>query len=91
MKKTTWYSWFIKAFKKKTKLPIIVTNGDTILNVNFSDLLKFHKKNKAFATMVVKQINRTSKFGVVKTKGSIISDIIEKPIEKININTGCMF
>ena len=38
--------------------------------------------------MVVKQINRTSKFGVVKTKGSIISDIIEKPIEKININTG---
>ena len=74
--------------KKKTNLPIIITNGDTIMNINFSDLLRFHKTNKAFATMVVKQINRTSKFGVVKTKGSIISDIVEKPIEKININTG---
>tara|TARA_Y100001970_G_C14209665_1_gene846143 strand:+ start:1062 stop:2087 length:1026 start_codon:yes stop_codon:yes gene_type:complete len=78
----------LKFLKNKTKLPIIVTNGDTILNINFTDLLRFHKANKAFATMVVKQINRTSKFGVVKTKGSIISDIIEKPIEKININTG---
>ena len=39
--------------------------------------------NKAFATMVVKQINRTSKFGVVKTKGTIISDIIEKPVERL--------
>lgn len=78
----------LRLLKKKTNLPIIVTNGDTILNINFSDLLKFHRKNKAFATMVVKQINRTSKFGVVKTKGTIISDIIEKPIEKININTG---
>ena len=73
---------------KKTNLPIVITNGDTILNVNFSDLLKFHKKNKACATMVVQQINRTSKFGVIKTKGKIISDIVEKPNEKVNINTG---
>lgn len=78
----------LKLINKKTNLPIIITNGDTILNINFSDLLRFHKTNKAFATMVVKQINRTSKFGVVKTKGTIISDILEKPVEKININTG---
>ena len=38
--------------------------------------------------MVVQQINRTSKFGVIKTKGKIISDIIEKPNEKVNVNTG---
>lgn len=73
---------------KKTNLPIIITNGDTILNINFSDLLAFHKANKAFATMVVQQINRTSKFGVIKTKGTVITDIVEKPNEKININTG---
>ncbi len=78
----------LKLINKKTTLPIVITNGDTILNINFSDLLKFHKKNKAFATMVVQQINSTSKFGVIKTKGTIISDIIEKPNEKVNINTG---
>lgn len=78
----------LKLINKKTNLPIIVTNGDTILKINFSDLLTFHKKNKAFATMVVQQINRTSKFGVIKTRGKVISDILEKPNEKININTG---
>ena len=78
----------LKLIKKNTNLPIIVTNGDTILNINFSDLLTFHKKKKAFATMVVQQINRTSKFGLIKTKGTVITDIVEKPSEKININTG---
>ena len=78
----------LKLLKNKTKLPLIVTNGDTIMNINFTDLLKYHNTNKAFATMVVKQINRTSKFGVVKNKGIKISDLIEKPNEKININTG---
>ena len=78
----------LKLINKNTNLPIIIANGDTILNINFSDLLTFHKKNKAFATMVVQQVNRTSKFGIIKTKGAVITDIVEKPNEKININTG---
>ena len=78
----------LKLINKNTNLPIIIANGDTILNINFSDLLTFHKKNKAFATMVVQQVNRTSKFGIIKTKGTVITDIVEKPSEKININTG---
>ena len=78
----------LKLINKNTNLPIIIANGDTILNINFSDLLAFHKKNKAFATMVVQQVNRTSKFGIIKTKGTVITDIVEKPNEKININTG---
>ena len=78
----------LKLINKNTNLPIIIANGDTILNINFSDLLAFHKKNKAFATMVIQQVNRTSKFGIIKTKGTVITDIVEKPNEKININTG---
>ena len=68
----------LKLINKNTNLPIIIANGDTILNINFSDLLTFHKKNKAFATMVVQQVNRTSKFGIIKTKGTVITDIVEK-------------
>ena len=30
----------LKLINKKTNLPIIITNGDTILNINFSDLLR---------------------------------------------------
>ena len=42
--------------KTKNRLPIIVTNGDIFSNINFSELLDFHLKNNAFATVVVKQI-----------------------------------
>lgn len=78
----------LSLLKKNIKLPIIITNGDISTKVNFSELLNFHNKNKAFATVVVKQIEKINSFGVVKTKGIIFKDFIEKPIEKININTG---
>ena len=74
--------------KTKNKDPIIVTNGDIYSNINFSELLDFHLKNKAFATVVVKQIEKSNSFGVVKANGIIFKDFVEKPIEKININTG---
>ena len=78
----------LSMLKKNMKLPIIITNGDIHTKVNFSELLDFHNRNKAFATVVVKQIEKMNSFGVVKTKGIIFKDFIEKPIEKININTG---
>jgi dTDP-glucose pyrophosphorylase len=78
----------LSMLKKNMKLPIIITNGDIHTKVNFSELLDFHNKNKAFATVVVKQVEKMNSFGVVKTKGIIFKDFIEKPIEKININTG---
>ena len=40
------------------------------------------------ATMVVKEINQTNPYGIIKSKGIAIESIIEKPTQKININTG---
>ena len=65
-----------------------MTNGDIYSNINFSELLDFHNKNRAFATVVVKQIEKTNSFGVVKAKGITFRNFVEKPTEKININTG---
>ena len=73
---------------KNNKLPIVMSNGDVLSNINYSELLDFHSLNKAFATVVVKQIEKTNSFGVVKTQGILFKNFIEKPIEKININTG---
>ena len=72
----------LSLLKTKNKLPIIVTNGDIYSNINFSELLGFHLKNKAFATVVVKQIEKTNSFGVVKAKGITFKNFVEKPIEK---------
>ena len=33
--------------------PLIVINGDILVNINFKELIDFHIKNKSKATMVV--------------------------------------
>ena len=65
-----------------------VVSTNIYSNINFSELLDFHNKNRAFATVVVKQIEKTNSFGVVKAKGITFRNFVEKPTEKININTG---
>ena len=71
----------------KTK-DLIVLNGDIISSVNISNLLAFHKKNKSFATMAVRDYEIQNKYGVVITHGTKITKFIEKPIIKNYINAG---
>ena len=75
--------------KVKTKTrSILVTNGDVISNINYSELLNYHKKNKADATMAVREIKSKHSFGIVETQGLKITNIEEKPTKKIYINAG---
>ena len=78
----------LSLLKSKTKGPIIVANGDIHTQIDFLELLNFHNKNKAFATTVIKQIEQTSEFGIIKNKGIYFENFEEKPIKKFNINTG---
>tara|TARA_B100001250_G_scaffold259740_1_gene223706 strand:+ start:249 stop:1307 length:1059 start_codon:yes stop_codon:yes gene_type:complete len=74
--------------KKQNNFPIVLCNGDVISNININNLLNFHKKNKAFATMAVIEYEHTNPFGVVTSKGFNLSKIEEKPIKKYYINAG---
>ena len=47
-----------------------------------SELLDFHNQNKAFATVVVKQIEKTNSYGVINTNGIIFKNFVEKPSAK---------
>lgn len=73
---------------KNIKNNFFVTNGDIISNINFTELLNFHVKNKSYATMVTKKVLTQNPYGVVKVNGNKIINIIEKPISYVNINTG---
>ena len=74
--------------KNVPDLPIIITNGDVLADVNFNDILDFHVKNRASATMVVHHYDWQHPFGVVKLKGIEIETIEEKPIKRTNVNSG---
>jgi len=68
--------------------PIVVTNGDVLTDIRFSDLLDFHLRHDAVATMAVRQFEWQHPFGVVHTKGVDIIGIDEKPVMRSHVNAG---
>lgn len=75
-------------FKNKIKKPIVVVNGDTLTNINLKEMLNFHSRNKSHATMAVKVMINSNPYGVVKSKGLLVENFQEKPVDKIYINAG---
>jgi dTDP-glucose pyrophosphorylase len=74
--------------KKEINGNFVVCNGDIITNINYDDFLSFHEKIRSYATMAVKVLERSSRFGVVNVKGHKIKKISEKPRENYYINSG---
>lgn len=68
--------------------PILVANGDVLSRVDHSKLLKFHNDKNSSATICVREHLTELPFGVVKTSGSIIESLEEKPVLTHNINAG---
>ena len=73
---------------KNTNLPLVVCNGDIFSEINFEDLLKFHLKNKADASIVIKYIEDVNPFGIVETKKNFITNFVEKPKKSLLVNSG---
>jgi dTDP-glucose pyrophosphorylase len=69
-------------------LPLIVTNGDVITDVQYGAVLDFHEKNNATGTMAVRLHEWENPFGVVVTDGNDIIGYEEKPIFRSSINAG---
>lgn len=74
--------------KKNTKLPVLVTNGDVLTNVNFKNLLDNHTKKNIHATVCVREQSVKSEFGIVTVNKGFLKKIDEKPISKFLINAG---
>jgi GDP/UDP-N,N'-diacetylbacillosamine 2-epimerase (hydrolysing) len=68
--------------------PFIVTNGDVLTDIRCGELLSFHCRNAAAATMAVSLREWQYPFGVVHTKGVDIVELEEKPIARRHVNAG---
>jgi NDP-sugar pyrophosphorylase family protein len=66
----------------------IVTNGDVITEINYAELLDYHKLHNSIATMAVRRHEFHNPFGVVETSGIEITGYEEKPVLTSNINAG---
>jgi dTDP-glucose pyrophosphorylase len=68
--------------------PFVVTNGDVLTDIHYAELLNFHARNGAAATMAVRMHEWQHPFGVVRTRGVEIVGFEEKPITRSHINAG---
>lgn len=68
--------------------PLLVTNGDVLSEIRYGDLLDFHRRHGASATMAVRSHELQHPFGVVHTDGVDIAGFEEKPIVRHNVNAG---
>jgi dTDP-glucose pyrophosphorylase len=72
----------------RPELPFIVTNGDVMSDVKYGELLDFHARHAAVATMAVRLYEWQHPFGVVQTRGLDIIGFEEKPVSRTHINAG---
>ncbi len=68
--------------------PFVVTNGDVITDIRYGELLDFHIRHAATATMAVRVYEWQHPFGVVQTEGVEIVGFEEKPVTRSHINAG---
>lgn len=66
----------------------VVTNGDVITDIHYGELLDFHLRHNAAATMAVRVHEWQHPFGVVQTEGIEIVGFEEKPVARTHINAG---
>jgi dTDP-glucose pyrophosphorylase len=69
-------------------LPFVVTNGDVMTDIRYGEMLDFHHRHGAIATMAVRLHEWQHPFGVVQMEGVDIVGFEEKPIARTHINAG---
>ncbi len=65
---------------------VVATNGDVLTNQPLDALLQVHEATAALATLMLTRL--ASPFGIVETKGNLITGFVEKPPLNLWINAG---
>jgi len=78
----------LSLIKQTPTSPFVVSNGDVITDIRYGELLDFHMRHNAEATMAVRVHEWQHPFGVVQTDGVDIIGFEEKPILQSHINAG---
>jgi dTDP-glucose pyrophosphorylase len=68
--------------------PLVVTNGDVLTDIHYGELLDFHARSSAMATMAVRLHEWQHPYGVVRTNGLDIVGFEEKPVVQTHVNAG---
>ena len=78
----------LSLLRRKPERAFIVTNGDVITDINYSDFLEYHAVQNAAVTVAVHTHEFQIPYGVVQINGLEVESYEEKPIVSSLINAG---
>lgn len=70
------------------KFPLLVMNGDLIMQTNIGSMFKFHEKNGFFATMGIRPYTVEIPFGCAEIIEDQLVGLVEKPTIEKSVNAG---
>jgi NDP-sugar pyrophosphorylase family protein len=68
--------------------PFVVMNSDLLTNCDLRQVVKFHKKQDAAATLGVREYSFQVPYGVVNIDGNEVESISEKPVHRSMVSAG---
>lgn len=79
----------IKKIEKKISDVFLLTNCDTLVDLDYKNLIEFHNQNKHFITVVSALYKKKINYGICRTnQNNDLKSIEEKPDLNFLINTG---
>jgi dTDP-glucose pyrophosphorylase/CBS domain-containing protein len=70
------------------EIPLLVMNGDLLTDLDFRAMLDFHREQRAWLTVAVRQYSLTVPYGVVESEGGFVRGLTEKPSLNFFVNAG---
>ena len=78
----------LSLFPVKTEKPIIVMNGDILTKLSMDQLIDFHERHQAQATIAVHSYDYQVPYGVIKASKDRLIGFEEKPVYTSLVNAG---
>ena len=67
---------------------LIVTNGDVVTNLDYTELLAHHRAKRADLTVCTRMHSVEVPYGVLSTENALVQCVVEKPVHEFLVNTG---
>ncbi len=65
--------------KSRFNSTFLMVHADVLCDIDLSDLIEHHRNSKAVATISLKEVKESYKYGVVSLEGNHITGFVEKP------------
>ena len=78
----------LKKIEKFLNNNFLLINGDTLTNLNFKKFYKYHLEKKNKITLCSSERSNKIDYGVIIKKNFKLVKFLEKPVTKLEVNTG---